>query len=135
MTNDMFVDSSALVAVILNEPEGTEFNKKIELAKRKWICGLNVFEVALALIRVKDDSYEILLDITETYLERHGFQCVEIDAKIARAAVDAFAIFGKGRHKAKLNMGDCFSYACAKKLRLPLLFKGNDFIHTDIQIA
>ena len=135
MTNDMFVDSSALVAIILNEPEGSEFNKKIGLAKQKWVCGLTVFEVALALIRVKDESYETLLEIIESYLRRHGFQFAEINAKTARGAVDAFAVFGKGRHKAKLNMGDCFSYACAKKLKQPLLFKGNDFIHTDIQIA
>jgi ribonuclease VapC len=62
-------------------------------------------------------------------------QVVSMDRHIADLALDAHRRFGKGRHKAALNMGDCFSYACAKAHRVPLLCKGDDFIHTDIRIA
>lgn len=131
----MFVDASALVAIFLNEPEGAAFNIKIEKASQKWISGLGVFETVLALVRVKNDSHETLLEIVEAFVKRHEFQFIDIDADIARGAVEAFGQYGKGRHKAKLNMGDCFSYACAKKLKQPLLFKGNDFNQTDIKCA
>ena len=60
---------------------------------------------------------------------------IDISAAIAREALLAFDQFGRGRHKADLNMGDCFSYACARERGLPLLFKGNDFVHTDITLA
>lgn len=131
----MFVDASALVAIFLNEPEGAAFNIKIEKASQKWISGLGVFETVLALVRVKNDSHETLLEIVEAFVKRHEFQFIDIDADIARGAVEAFGQYGKGQHKAKLNMGDCFSYACAKKLKQPLLFKGNDFNQTDIKCA
>ena len=131
----MFVDASALVAIILNEPEGAEFNVKIEKASQKWVCGLGVFETVLALMRAKNDSYEILLEIVEAFVKRHGIQFIDIDADVARGAVAAFGQYGKGRHKAKLNMSDCFSYACAKKIKQPILFKGNDFNQTDIKCA
>jgi ribonuclease VapC len=58
-----------------------------------------------------------------------------VDAELARLAADAFARFGKGRHRAGLNYGDCFAYALAKARRAPLLFKGDDFVHTDIEPA
>lgn len=60
---------------------------------------------------------------------------IQISAAIGREAIKAFRIYGKGRHRADLNMGDCFAYACARAYRLPLLFKGNDFVHTDIVVA
>ena len=64
-----------------------------------------------------------------------GVECVSIDAKIGSVALDAFARYGKDRHRAALNMGDCFSYACAKVHRVPLLCKGGDFKLTDIKLA
>ncbi len=60
---------------------------------------------------------------------------VPFDARHASLALDAFRRYGKGRHRAGLNMGDCFSYALAKATGLPLLFKGDDFVHTDVKPA
>lgn len=60
---------------------------------------------------------------------------IEISAEIASEAARAFGRFGRGKHKADLNMGDCFSYACTRERHLPLLFKGNDFVYTDVVVA
>src|SRR5205814_375064 len=62
-------------------------------------------------------------------------EIIPIDAEIGRAAIKAFDRFGRGRHAARLNMGDCFAYACAQTLAVPLLFKGDDFSQTDVAIA
>jgi ribonuclease VapC len=59
-------------------------------------------------------------------------EIVAVDASLAEVSVSAFDLYGKGRHRARLNLGDCFSYALAKSRNVPLLFKGDDFIHTDI---
>ena len=74
--------------------------------------------------------------IVEQFQEIFRITSVAIESRFAKAALDAFERYGKGQgHPAKLNMGDCFSFACAKLQRVPLLCKGNDFIHTDILIA
>ena len=71
----------------------------------------------------------------EQFLDVAKALIISIDDQIGVEALNAFSRFGRGRHKAALNMGDCFSYACAKVHRVPLLSKGNDFIHTDIRFA
>ena len=78
-----------------------------------------------------DAAEKIVLDFLK---DIHG-EMIDLDEKIARQAMQAHARFGKGRHKASLNMGDCFAYACAKVHRVPLLCKGDDFTHTDIELA
>ena len=80
----------------------------------------------LSPIEVAERSVDIFIEQTDA-------QIIEITAEIGRNAVQAFNTFGRGRHKAGLNMGDCFAYACAKAHDLPLLFKGNDFPYTDIE--
>jgi ribonuclease VapC len=75
-------------------------------------------------------------EIVEQFQRIFAIKSVAIEARFAKAALEAFEQFGKGQgHRAKLNMGDCFSYACAKLLKVPLLCKGDDFTHTDIRIA
>ena len=131
----MFVDSSAIVAMLLNEPDGLNIYERLKRSDRRWISALVVYETVLALMRVSHKDHEAVLDIVNSFISRHNFIFVDIDQGIAKLAVEAFGQYGKGRHKAKLNMGDCFSYACAKKLKQPLLFKGNDFNQTDIKCA
>ena len=75
-----------------------------------------------------------MLILVEDFQTVYAIKTLEIDTQIALGALDAFARFGKGSHAARLNMGDCFSYACAKNLKQPLLFKGNDFSKTDLPI-
>jgi ribonuclease VapC len=77
----------------------------------------------------------VATDLIGMLFEKCGAQCIPITEEIGKAAIAASTEFGKGRHPARLNMGDCFSYACAKVLRVPLLCKGDDFRQTDIQIA
>ena len=131
----MFVDSSAMVAMLLNESEALELHGKLKRASRRWISGLVIYETVLTLMRVKEESHEALLDVVDSFVKRHAFYFIDVDRNITDLAVEAFGIYGKGRHSAKLNMGDCFSYACAKKLKQPILFKGNDFNKTDIKLA
>ena len=133
----MFIDASSIVAILANEPEKEAFHRKIKLANRKSLSGLAKYEAALALRRISGRS------IVETYQAVQEFahvyaitQFVPIDQKITDAAITAFERYGRdNKHPAKLNMGDCFSYACAKVSEQTLLFKGNDFIHTDIKAA
>ena len=73
--------------------------------------------------------------IVEQLLAEVAAEIIPITAEIANAAIDAFDRFGKGRHPSALNMGDCFAYACARDLQVPLLFKGDDFPQTDIAVA
>ena len=131
----MFVDSSAIVAMLLNEPDGSAFYERLGKTEKRWTSGLVIYETVLALMRMRHKDHETVLDTVNSFVSRYNFIFVDIDWKITALAVEAFGQYGKGRHKAKLNMGDCFSYACAKKLKKPLLFKGNDFNQTDIQCA
>jgi ribonuclease VapC len=94
-----------------------------------------VFETALAVARVSGADIAAARRDVEGYLAASRVELVEIgEAELARA-LDAFDRFGKGRHPADLNMGDCFAYACAKTKGVPLLFKGDDFTQTDVAIA
>ena len=131
----MVVDASAVVAMLLDEPDGADLYDKLKKAKRLWICGLGIYETVLALMRMNDKDHDAVSATVNNFVKRHDFVFVDIDQQITALAVEAFGIYGKGRHSAKLNMGDCFSYACAKKLGQPLLFKGNDFNKTDIKLA
>ena len=131
----MFVDSSAIVAMLLDEPDGSNIYEKLCKSEKRWTCGLVVYETVLALMRVSHKDQETVLETVNSFINRHNFIFLDIDLSISSLAVQAFGEYGKGRHKAKLNMGDCFSYACAKKIKQPILFKGNDFNQTDIKCA
>jgi ribonuclease VapC len=74
-------------------------------------------------------------DEVEAFVSRFSVQLIPITAEIGTLAVDASRRYGRGRHKADLNFGDCFAYACARERGVPLLFKGEDFVHTDIEAA
>ncbi|HUR43825.1 MAG TPA: type II toxin-antitoxin system VapC family toxin [Aestuariivirga sp.] len=131
----MFADASAVVAIVTDEPERPVFMVKLEKARRVVISPVTIYEATLALARITQNNLIEARAAIDKFIVVSGAIVVPIDRAVGEAALDAFAVFGKGRHRASLNMGDCFAYACAKMNRVPLLCKGDDFVHTDIRIA
>lgn len=129
----MFVDSSALVAMIASEDDGEALADRLKLARRPVTSPIVVFETALALSRIfRASPDEMTLNVIE-FLEEAGVDVIEVRADAHLIALKAQQNFGKGTgHGAQLNMGDCFSYAVAKAAGIPLLYKGNDFAQTDL---
>lgn len=132
----MFIDASALVAIVAREPDHEELKRRLKGHQRRTISAFVVYEATLALSRIGgvslDDARALVMEFKKIFAVAE----VNIEMRFAAVALDAFQRYGRGQgHKAKLNMGDCFAYACAKALNASLLFKGDDFIHTDIKIA
>lgn len=127
----MIIDSSALVAIILNEPEERSFIKAIFGARQRQMSAASYFEVALRLDTVQDGP-DPALDAT---IELLGIEIVDFTVDHSRAARVAHSEFGRARHAANLNFGDCMTYALAKLSGKPLLFKGNDFGKTDLELV
>jgi ribonuclease VapC len=125
----MVIDTSALLAILQDEPERRRFNEWIEAADSRAVSVATLVEVSIVL----ESRYgaEGPRDL-DSFLERAGIELHPVDLEQARLARAAFARFGKGRHPASLNYGDCFSYALARVLEEPLLFKGDDFSKTDV---
>ncbi len=132
----MFVDASAIVAVLTGEPDADALADTLDAARAPITSAVAVFEATLGLCRKRHASVaEAQADVAE-FLAAAGVRIVSITAREAEAALDAFSRYGKGRgHPAQLNMGDCFAYAVAKTYRTALLFKGDDFSKTDVQSA
>ena len=126
----MVVDTSALLAILQDEPERRRFNEALESADSRLISAATFVEVSIII----ESRYgaEGVRDL-DLLLERAALELIPVDVEQARAARVAYSRFGKGRHPAALSYGDCFSYALARVLGEPLLFKGGDFSHTDVQ--
>ena len=131
----MYLDTSAIVAILVDEPERAAFLHKIEEADRLLTSPLSLFETVLAVLRIINCPTSVAEDESAAFIRRSGARVVDINGAIGTSAIEAYACFGRGRHKAALNMGDCFAYACAKHRRVPILCKGYDFVHTDIELA
>jgi ribonuclease VapC len=128
----MVIDSSALMAILRREPEEQDFRNAIKLAASRLLSASTRVEVGIvALGRAGEAGLEQLQALLDTL----RVETVPVSADHASLAIDAFRRFGKGRHPAGLNFGDCFSYALAKATGEPLLFKGQDFSQTDIARA
>ncbi len=130
----MIVDTSALIAVMREEPEAATFLEKMENATDtlKMSAG-NWLEAGIIADSEEAGTASLLLD---NIAERLSLQIIEVTVEHAQIARKAYRVFGRGRgHKAKLNYGDCFAYALAIESGEPLLFKGNDFSQTDVAIA
>lgn len=125
------VDSSALVAIAIREPERAAFIEVLRWTDAAWISPMNMVETGMVLLQREFISGWGDLD---GLLASYGVERRE-DVALTSAAFDAFFRFGKGRHPARLNLGDCFAYALAKALDVPLLYKGGDFAMTDIRSA
>jgi ribonuclease VapC len=127
----MVVDTSALIAIILGEAEAARFESAIAEAVDPVISAVAVVEFGMvALSRRGFSAAEI-----ERRLGDWGLSVLPVTAATARLALAAFARFGRRRHEAGLNFGDCFAYALAKERGEPLLFKGDDFARTDLVSA
>lgn len=125
----MVVDTSAVLAILLEEPEAAEYAQCIEDDPTPLISAASVLEAGIVLMsRYGPEARDDLQD----FLEQAGLQVEPVTAAQIVLALDAYQQFGKGRHQASLNFGDCFAYALAKATDQPLLFKGNDFSQTDI---
>ncbi len=140
----MFLDASAIVAIVNCEPKSRELLLAIDGAHEPKFCSpLAIYEAIAGFARCKPNSAKNHKDrivaaqkIITIFLERFDVAVVTMNPEIVAIAIDAMAKFGWGSgHPAKLNMGDCFAYAMAKSLKVQLLFVGNDFIHTDIKSA
>jgi len=131
----MFVDASALVAIIGEEDDGQALAERFERFERSYTSALAIYEATLALARVGRMSLTTVSTLLDDFITRSRIEIVPITAEIGSIAIDAFAGFGRGNHPARLNMGDCFAYACARSLGVPLLCKGGDFSQTDIVLA
>jgi ribonuclease VapC len=128
----LVLDTSALVAMLLGEPEADQFIAVLAGAEDPLISAGTLLEASIVLQSKLGDAG--LRDLDEL-LATAGVRCVAVDLAQARVARDAFARFGKGRDSAGLNYGDCFAYALAKVTQTPLLFKGSDFSRTDVAAA
>jgi ribonuclease VapC len=131
----MFVDASALVAMIVREPEAAVFGQRARQASVRYTSPIAAYEAVLAISRIRRASIVQAQGVLDRFIARASIQIVPITPEIGRIAIDAFARFGRSNHPARLNMGDCFAYACAHSLDVPLLCKGEDFSQTDIALA
>jgi len=129
----MIVDTSALAAIALREPEAASFYDLIVQAAAPKLSAVSFVELVEVFAR-RTEAPDPLEAARESLAEL-GISIVSVSAEQAAAASQARSVFGKGRHVAALNFGDVFVYALAKSLDEPLLFKGNDFIHTDVKRA
>jgi len=128
----MVIDTSAIVAIALNEPDAEAFEHRIADAPVRLISAATVLEAAMVIETRLGEAGGSELDL---WLMKAGVEIVAVDAEQADQARRAWRRFGKGRHPAALNFGDCFSYALSALAHEPLLFKGEDFPRTDIQAA
>ena len=131
----MFVDASAFCAILLGEPDRNSFEERLAAVNGATTSAIAIWETARSLVRGKGLSVAAARAEVEAYLALAEIRVVAVGESEAGVAIDAFARFGNGVHPAKLNMGDCFAYACAKTNGVPLLYKGGDFALTDIEPA
>lgn len=132
----MFVDASAVVAILTRDDEADRFADLIESDRSPITSPIAVFEAAAGVARKRRSTVQQAVADVHDLLAAAGITQVAITPDDADAALAAFARYGKGRgHPAQLNLGDCFAYAVARRHRAPLLFKGDDFTGTDISPA
>jgi ribonuclease VapC len=128
----VIVDSSAVIAILFKEPDGRRYLEALAAEERPATSAVTFVELAMVTEgrggRAAGEELDVLL--TELAIET-----VPVDARQASLARDAWRRYGKGRHPAGLNLGDCFAYALAKARGEPLLFKGDDFARTDVKAA
>jgi ribonuclease VapC len=129
----MIVDSSVLIAVLREEPEAQSLlNALVDYRGSLKMSAANHLEAAIVTDRNGSAELSARLD---TLIEELAIEIVPVSAQHAHIGRGAYLEFGKGNHPARLNFGDCFAYALAKATGEPLLFKGDDFIHTDVAPA
>ena len=131
----MFVDASAIIAILVAEDDAVSLAARLGQAPEVQTSALAVWESVIGLARATGMSLDDATELVDRMLTEANAKLVPIDAATGREALRAYNRYGKGRHPAALNMGDCFAYACARQLATPLLCKGNDFPRTDIELG
>jgi ribonuclease VapC len=129
----MFIDTSAIIAILAREPDALDFIARIEAASVRLTSVLVILEAAMrlsSLLRIEPVAVGREID---AFLAEARVDLVPMDAHVGQLAIAAFAAYGKGRgHPVQLNLADCLSYACAKAQGVPLLYKGADVSRTDL---
>jgi ribonuclease VapC len=125
----MVLDTSAVLAILLAEPDAARYAQQIETAERCSMSSASFLDAAMVIDGRGDAIASRRLD---AFVRESEVKILPFTADQAQTARQAFRDFGRGRHKASLNFGDCITYALAKELGEPLLFKGNNFSKTDI---
>lgn len=128
----LFVDASALVAIIQEEAESPDLLDRLHVDDHRLTSAIAVWETARVLQKDRGSGAQVTLTDLTRLLDAIGIAIVPINADEALQALITFERYGKGRHAARLNMGDCFAYACATTNDARLLYKGDDFVHTDM---
>jgi len=128
----MVIDTSALLAIFFAEPERRPFLEIILQTDRRLISAANALETGIVLEAKRGEPAGREFDL---FVVRAALQIVPVDAEQVEIARSAWRNYGKGRHSAALNFGDCFAYALAKSTGEPLLAKGGDFATTDIEMC
>jgi len=128
----MVIDTSAIVAILFDEADQRVYDLAIDQSPVRLVSAVTRVELSFVIEGRKGDAGRSRL---ERFFAMTGTEIIPVTTRHAEIAIDAFRRFGKGRHRAALNIGDCFSYALAAATGHPLLFKGNDFGHTDIRPA
>ena len=125
----MVIDTSAVIAILFGEREAERFSTEIEIDPTRLMSAASVLEACLVVDREMGEQGNRELDIL---LLKAGIEIIAFNGEQLRVARHAFREYGKGRHAAGLNFGDCFSYALSRTSGEPLLFKGDDFAKTDV---
>jgi ribonuclease VapC len=125
----MVIDTSALVALLFNEPDALRIAQAIEAASIRLVSAATFLETSIVIESKKGEAGGRELELL---LYRASIEVAPVDQDQAEIARQAWQRYGKGRHPAGLNYGDCFAYALATQRRLPLLFRGDDFAQTDV---
>lgn len=131
----MFIDASAFTAILTSEQDARELLARMQNSSERLTSPLAIWETTIAVARrlgleVKDAQLAV-----EDFLKLAKIDVRAVPPEARDLAIDAYARYGKGRHPAALNFGDCFAYACARAANAPLLYKGDDFPQTDIETA
>jgi len=128
----MVIDTSALIAILTNEPESPAIARAIERDPRRLVSAASLLEASIVLVARHGEAATVFLD---DLLHEADAEIVPVTEDHARRARSAYLRFGKGRHPAGLNFGDCLVYALAEASGEPLLFKGADFAQTDLALV
>jgi ribonuclease VapC len=128
----MILDASAIIAMLRSEPESRDLAAAMFSVGARRVSAVNYVEAAVVIESGGDPVASRRFD---DFFRASNVTIEAVTTRQAQLAREAYRDFGRGRHKARLNLGDCFAYALAKDLDEPLLFKGSDFEHTDIEPA
>ncbi|MEK1925577.1 MAG: type II toxin-antitoxin system VapC family toxin [Rhizobium giardinii] len=128
----MVIDTSAIVAILRNEPQAAELERALVASRVRLVPATCVLEARMVLVSRRGEHALAEVDL---WLNKIEADIIPVDADLVDLATQAWLIYGKGRHPAALNFADCFSYALAKRADEPLLFIGGDFSQTDVEAA